>query len=218
MRFWATIRNPASSIIELTLPVRFRRVASGLIIESVCSTTAVPSFVFQSLGSRYHDVIGFQGLTEISAYIDTDRGVVARFGNRFRACSFWLAHSRHDAGNACARPGEQVDEGPDPAVHAREGVLVPLAKRRSSPANVISIIRQCGAGRVAPFRCPRSVSAQGRDPEDCPMTAFAWAVSFLSFSCLAFCAALALRMDDPRPLAGSCQLCLLFRMLLPRVF
>ena len=35
MRFCAIIRSPASSNLALILPVRLRRVASGLIIENV---------------------------------------------------------------------------------------------------------------------------------------------------------------------------------------
>jgi hypothetical protein len=38
MRFWATMRRPFSSKRALILPVRFRRVASGLMIEKVRST------------------------------------------------------------------------------------------------------------------------------------------------------------------------------------
>src|SRR3984957_13088298 len=37
MRRWATMRRPASSMTVLTLPVRLRRVASGLMIEKVRS-------------------------------------------------------------------------------------------------------------------------------------------------------------------------------------
>src|SRR5476651_1654450 len=48
MRFWAMILRPASSITAFTLPVRFRRVASGLIIEKVRSVA-----IAASLGFRY---------------------------------------------------------------------------------------------------------------------------------------------------------------------
>src|SRR5215472_4595947 len=43
MRFWATMRRPFSSNRALILPVRFRRVASGLMIEKVRSTAMNPS-------------------------------------------------------------------------------------------------------------------------------------------------------------------------------
>src|SRR3954469_1185214 len=41
MRFCATIRSPAPSNTALILPVRFRRVASGLMMESVRSVMCV---------------------------------------------------------------------------------------------------------------------------------------------------------------------------------
>src|SRR3954454_20770783 len=42
-RFWATMRRPAFSMTALTAPVRFRFVASGLMIEKVRSRAmAVP--------------------------------------------------------------------------------------------------------------------------------------------------------------------------------
>jgi hypothetical protein len=37
MRFWATTRRPASSNFEMILPVRFRSVASGLMMDKVRS-------------------------------------------------------------------------------------------------------------------------------------------------------------------------------------
>src|ERR1700731_5294387 len=43
MRFWATIRSPASSISALIAPVRLREVASGLIIEKVRSIAMISS-------------------------------------------------------------------------------------------------------------------------------------------------------------------------------
>jgi hypothetical protein len=43
MRFWATIRKPAFSISALIAPVRFRYVASGLMIEKVRSIAMISS-------------------------------------------------------------------------------------------------------------------------------------------------------------------------------
>src|SRR5579862_3537486 len=48
MRRWATMRRPASSITALILPVRFRLVASGLMIEKVRSVMSL----FASLNWR----------------------------------------------------------------------------------------------------------------------------------------------------------------------
>src|SRR3954453_3252040 len=42
VRFWATMRSPARSITALTAPVRFRSVASGLMMENVRSAMEHP--------------------------------------------------------------------------------------------------------------------------------------------------------------------------------
>ena len=47
MRFCATIRSPASSSTALILPVRFRRVASGLMMENVRSVAIAASLGFR---------------------------------------------------------------------------------------------------------------------------------------------------------------------------
>src|SRR6202012_3251341 len=51
MRFCATMRRPASSITALTLPVRLRRVASGLMIEKVRSAMGRSTDLY-ALGRR----------------------------------------------------------------------------------------------------------------------------------------------------------------------
>src|SRR5437870_214844 len=44
MRFWATILRPPASSMVLILPVRLRRVASGLMIESVRSVAIAKTY------------------------------------------------------------------------------------------------------------------------------------------------------------------------------
>src|SRR5947207_15869108 len=58
-RFCATMRKPAPSIIALIAPVRFRSVASGLMIENVRSTAIGHSFLVRSAQSRRLIAAGF---------------------------------------------------------------------------------------------------------------------------------------------------------------
>src|ERR1700741_2970785 len=57
MRFCATMRRPASSITALTLPVRFRLVASGLMIEKVRSVMG-SKFAFNRRRAADREVAG----------------------------------------------------------------------------------------------------------------------------------------------------------------
>src|SRR5258707_7523507 len=61
MRFWATMRRPFSSNRALILPVRFRRVASGLMIEKVRSTAMKSLFdaVLWRVGGAYRRGVGW---------------------------------------------------------------------------------------------------------------------------------------------------------------
>src|SRR5258708_26302379 len=61
MRFWATMRRPLSSNRAVILPVRFRRVASGLMIEKVRSTAMKSLFdaVLWRVGGAYRRGVGW---------------------------------------------------------------------------------------------------------------------------------------------------------------
>src|SRR6185437_16686103 len=89
MRRWATMRRPASSITALILPVRFRRVASGLMIEKVRSVM----WLFGSLANGMGGPRGVGGLYS--------RLVRARQGAALQHC----LTDRHDGGvSVCYAP------------------------------------------------------------------------------------------------------------------
>src|SRR4051794_4662517 len=58
MRFWATMRRPAFSITALTAAVRFRFVASGLMIEKVRS---------RAMGNPFARAVGLSGVGALIA-------------------------------------------------------------------------------------------------------------------------------------------------------